>query len=425
MIQAYNYLLESYPIQREVKYPAHKRSELKKVYNSIVNLSKASPLYKINLSRENQEFTIGVKETAIALKTKLDRISNPENSGFQSKSVAISDKNVISAELLSQDTEGFPENITFTVNCLASVQINRGKDLLQTSKALMPGEYHFRAMVMNETYELSFSHPQRTENGESLKDMAEFLDKSVPGINAVVEKGDKQDYNRIVIVSEKAAKSGENVFCFEDDGYFDVGVVDFFGLNRTQKAATSAQFELNGIPKQTMANTFNLENKLKITLHNTSEEPVNIKLVSDSEKILSSVDSVLTSCNNLLRIAKDRTLGNKEHYRASKLINEIKSLENVYKEELDACGLKADEDGILLLDNSLAVQAAQDGGMESLFTRENGFIARLINKADDITINPMEYLDKTIVTYPNSSNKSYCNPYVTSMYSGLFFSSYC
>ena len=39
--------------------------------------------------------------------------------------------------------------------------------------------------------------------------------------------------------------------------------------------------------------------------------------------------------------------------------------------------------------------------------------------------NPMEYLDKTIITYPRSDREVYCNPYLTSMYSGLFFSSYC
>lgn len=425
MIQAYNYLLESYPLQKQVTYPAHKRSELKKVYSNIVNLSKRSPLYKINLSRENQEYAIGVKETAIALKAKLDSMSEPETSGFKTKTVSVSDERILSASLLSDDTEGIPENITFKVDSLAAVQVNRGKELLQTSRALVPGEYNFQAKVMNETYQLTFVHSQRKENGESLKDMAEYLNQSVPGISAVVENGSREDYSRIAILSDKASKDGEPIFSFEDMDSYHVGVVDFFGMDRTEQPASSAQFELNGINKQTASNTFNLENKLRITLHNTGEDPIMINIVPDSQKILSAVDSIISTYNNLIQIAKDRTVDNKEHYGASKLINEIKSLETVYKDEMEACGLTADEDGVLSIDDSLAVQAAKDGGIESLFTRENGFIARLGDKAEAITINPMEYLDKTIVTYPNSDSKTYRNPYVTSMYSGLFFSSYC
>jgi flagellar hook-associated protein 2 len=182
---------------------------------------------------------------------------------------------------------------------------------------------------------------------------------------------------------------------------------------------------LNGVSKQTANNSFTLENTLKIILKQASDTPVSIKIVSDSEKILDSVDSVLDTYNNFLRLAQNRTQETSEHFRATKLISEMKNLENVYTDELEACGLFASEDGTLSLDESLAVQASQDGGMESLFTRENGFIARLLSKAESIAINPMEYLDKTIVTYPNSEEKAYPNPYITSSYSGLFFSSYC
>lgn len=426
MVQVYNYMMESNPYLRQVSYPAHKRSELKKIYGNIVNLSKDSPFYKISLSRENQEYTIGVKEASIALKAKLNSLFDSENSAFATKTISNSNENVLSASLLNDDTEGLPESIIFKVRSLASVQINRGKELLQSSRALIPGEYLFRAEVLDEVYHLSFDHPHRKENRESIRDLADYLNQSVPGIHASVEKGTTEDYSRIVITSDQASKDGEPVFTFEDEDLFHVGIVDFFGLNRTDQQAAPAKFELNGIEKQTASNIFHLENKMKIALHNTSEEePVMLSIVSDSDKILLEVDSFLSSFNQLIRLAKDRTAESKEHNGASKLMNEIHSLENVYQDELEACGLIADDDGMLSVNDSLAVQAAKDGGIESLFTRENGFIARLKEKAEAITINPMEYLDKIIVTYPNSENKTYRNPYVTSMYSGLFFSSYC
>jgi flagellar hook-associated protein 2 len=425
MVQVYNYMLESYPLRKDTKYPVSKRSELKKVYNDIVNLSKCSPFYKINLSKENQAYTIGVKESALALKSRINDMADEERSGFTSKAVTVSDESVLSAQLLSDNTEGLPDQIELQVNSLATVQINRGKELLNSSRGLPSGEYQIRARIGDESFSLNFVHEQRQENYDVLKKMVDFLNQNLTGINAVVDQGSTRDYSRLNIISDMSGRFGDKRFSFEDMDIYDVGVTDYFGMNRMDRAPSLAKFELNGSDKQTATNAFTLENTLRITLNNTSDKPVTVKIVQDSRKILSAVDSVLNAYNDLIRLAKDRTLSNTEHYKAGKLISEMKGLEGVYQEELEACGLKASEDGILSLEEPLASQAAEDGGMESLFTRENGFITRLLDKADTIAINPMEYLDKTIVTYPNKEKDTYCNPYVTSMYSGLFFNSYC
>jgi flagellar hook-associated protein 2 len=311
------------------------------------------------------------------------------------------------------------------VSSLASVQINVGKELMLISKGFPPGEYEFNARVMDQEYKLNYHHESRVENSEALKKVAEYINLAVPGINAAIEKGSTSDYGKIVIMSEQSGKNGEPAFGFSDEDYYTTGIVEYFGLDRVQKPSSTAEFVINDISRQTSTNTFNLEGKLRINLNGISEEPVSVKIVPDSEKILSSVEAVLETYNRLIQLAQNRTRDYKEHYRASKLIGEMKGLEKIYTEELESCGITADENGYLSLRDSLAVQAAIDGGMESLFTRENGFIARLKDKAESITINPMEYLEKTVVTYPNSDTKTFPNPYVTSMYSGLFFSSYC
>ncbi len=177
--------------------------------------------------------------------------------------------------------------------------------------------------------------------------------------------------------------------------------------------------------KEPLPIQFYIDNKLHIRLNDVSDQTVNIRVVPDSDKILSSVDSIVQTYNHLIRIATNRASEYTEHYRATKLISEMRNLEHAYSDELSGCGIKADENGFLSLDENLAVQAVWDGGMESLFTRENGFIARLINKSESIAINPLDYLDKTVITYPNSEKDTFHNPYITSFYSGLLFSSYC
>ena len=425
MTPVYNYLLESYPIKREVMYPAHKRSELKRVYNNIVSLSRRSPLYKINLSKDNQEYTFGIKEAAIELKAMLTGMAEPERSGFESRTIAVSDERILSARLLKEDIEGLPEEITFQVETLASEQKNVGKELLLISRGLPSGDYEFNARVMDQDYKLTYHHESRIENQEALKKMAEFINLAVPGINAAVELNPTNEYGRLVLLSEQSGKNGAHAFELTDLELYKAGVVEYFGLDRMEKPSSLAQFNINEVYRQTSTNTFNLDGKLRITLNGTGETPVTVKIVPDSDKILSSVEGVLDTYNRLLQIAQDRMQEGKEHFRASKLMKEMKGITQLYREELEACGITADETGYLSFRDSLAVQACIDGAMESLFTRENGFSARLMDKAESIALNPMEYLEKTVVTYPNKDSKTFSNPYVTSMYSGLFFSSYC
>lgn len=424
MTQVYNYMIQNYLPKRDTKYHAMKRNELKKVYDNIVNLSKHSPLYKINLSKENQVYAIDVKETAIAFKARIDDMQSPEYC-FNSKTVSNNNNRILSAKLINEDTDKLPQTIEITVDALAQPQINQGKEIFHSSRGLGRGTYNFNAKIMDQTYSLSFTQVEKLDNKESLKNFVDFLNQSAPGISATIERGAKEEYSHIVIISDLTGKLGDKNFSFEETDKDQEGVVDFFGLNRMVQSPVNAQFKLNDINKQTTTNSFNLENTLNITLNHTGEQPVTLRIVPDSNPILNGVSTVLQTFNGLINLAKNRTEETTEHFGATKLMSELKNLEKTYKEELEACGLKYSEDGTLTIDEALAMQAAEDGGMESLFTRENGFIAKIHDKAETITINPMEYLDKTILTYPNNDKITYANPYVTSMYSGLFFSSYC
>lgn len=425
MIQAYNYMVDSLPVKRSGKYPVSKRSELRKLYNEIVDLSKRTSFYKVNLSKENQIYSIGLKEGALTLKSKIKDMSDPQISSFQSKTVSVSDEKVLSAQLLSDNTDALPQSIQLKVNSIAAIQINKGRELLHNSRGLPAGKYKFHAFVGDEPFSLTYENESRVDNLEVLNRVAAFLNSSVPSINAFIEPGSKEHYSRLVIESDLSGRFKDKKISFEDLDVFNEGIVDYLGMNRVEQAPTYAQFELNDITKQTATNTFTLENILRIDLHSSSEKPVTLKIVPDGTKILNAMEDILDSYNDLIRLTNTRNADSEEHFKSVKLVNELKSLEEIYKEELSACGLKTAEDGTLVVEDSLAILAAQDGGIESLFTRENGFIARLLDKAETIAINPMEYIEKTVVTYPDNSKTGFRNPYVTSMYSGLFFNSYC
>ena len=62
----YNHYLSSYS-PRTTQYDTHKKSELRRIYNSIVKLNKESPLYMLDASRESRQFAVGLKEGARSL----------------------------------------------------------------------------------------------------------------------------------------------------------------------------------------------------------------------------------------------------------------------------------------------------------------------------------------------------------------------
>lgn len=109
----------------------------------------------------------------------------------------------------------------------------------------------------------------------------------------------------------------------------------------------------------------------------------------------------------------------------SKLLQELKGLSKTFSNELESCGITFDIDGYMSLDRSLAIQAIESGDMQKLFQPDSLVTNRLFAKADSVKINPMEYIDKKIVSYPDFSKPPRGYSYITSLYSGLLFNSYC
>jgi flagellar hook-associated protein 2 len=424
MIQAYNYMIESYLPKQMVRNNAHKKNELKKIYENIVKHSRNSGFYKINLSKENQEFTFGIKDAAIILKSKLTELSDSEQPSYHRRFAAVSDGKALDAKLVSEDVDKLPENIALTVESLASPQVNVGKDLFLPSRGLDKGMYDFRAYIKGKAYDLNFLQKEKTSNQDTIRRMADYLGQALPELSVTVEEGANKEYSRLRITSNFTGDYGERAFSFEDADVYREGMVDFFGLNHMENPGGNTHFTINGVEKQTNSNTFQIENTLQVTLNKVSNKAVTLRILNDPEKLLEQVDSALEAFNDMLHLADTRKEENGS-FGAKKLINEIKGIEQSYQEELEANGLIAAEDGTLIRDEMASDLAAKNGSIRELFTGKNGFISKILGKAEEISINPMEYLDKTIVTYPNSKRTISNNPYMTSMYSGLFFSSYC
>ena len=58
------------------------------------------------------------------------------------------------------------------------------------------------------------------------------------------------------------------------------------------------------------------------------------------------------------------------------------------------------------------------------FSTIKDFTNSVLRKTNQVSLNPIEYVNKTIVAYKNPGH-NFPVPYMTSNYSGLLFNSYC
>jgi len=61
--------------------------------------------------------------------------------------------------------------------------------------------------------------------------------------------------------------------------------------------------------------------------------------------------------------------------------------------------------------------------LQDLFDDDSPFRKDIKRTTEKMTLNPLHYIDKVVVTYPNTTG-TYPNPYYPSKYSGLLFNDY-
>ena len=120
----------------------------------------------------------------------------------------------------------------------------------------------------------------------------------------------------------------------------------------------------------------------------------------------------------------NRMKGNGQHHakgNANSRKDQLLGMAKLHKHELDAAGFTVEKDGHIKIDEALIIQSANEGTLAENLQKLNSFKGAMVRRADNISINPMAYVDKKLIAYPHPT-KNYPNPYVTSRYSGMMFS---
>lgn len=423
----YNNYLSSYTPKSITRYDTHKKSELRNVYNSIVKLNKESPWYLPTTSKDTQHYAVDIKENARFLHNTLAQFGGLEEADlFQKKSAFSSDSGVVTANFVGEQIPaGMDAEFSIEVQSLATTQENMGKFLEDAPVNMYPSTYSFDVAINDMNYEFQFSIGENETNKDVQERLTRLINSSGIGIKAsMVEEEGKTS---LKLESENAglSRGKEQVFKISDEHTSkSKGTVEYFGLDYVSREAADAHFLINGEPKSTSDNKFTVGKMFELELHGVSEEGVASKvgLKTDIESLTDNINHLIGGYNEFLKAASGYL---ETQAKSKQLVGEMKGIASLYNQSMTSVGVMMEEDGSLNIDENVLRQAAiNSDDLSETFGYLKDFSASLLRKSTQVSLNPMDYVEKTVVAYKNPGH-NFVSPYSTSAYSGMMFNNYC
>lgn len=423
----YNNYLSTYTPKSVTRYDTHKKSELRDVYNSIVKLNKDAPWYLPTTSKAIQNYAVSLKENARGLYTTIAQLGGLEQDGLLSrKSAFSSDEELVTASFIGEKP---PEDASFEhtleVRSLACSQENMGLFLENTPTSLPPDTYSFDVSVNDMNYEFQFTVGESETNRDIQSRLMRLVNNSGIGIRASLIESEGRTALRMTSESTGLSLGRSDIFRISDDHTSKTGgTVDYFGLDYTSRAPSNARFVLNGEERIAPSNHFTLGKMFDIELKGVTapDEPVHIGLKADSDSLTDNVTRLVGGYNAFIKAASTYL---EYQSKSNNLVKEMKGIVSLYTNSMESMGLNMTADGTLQIQPDLLSETVnQSEDITETFSYLKDFSNSLLRKSSQISLNPMDYVDKTMVAYKNPGH-NFVSPYNTSAYSGMMFNSYC
>lgn len=429
LTNVYNHYLASYAPRGTSRYDTHKKSELRSIYNSIVKLNKESPLYILDTSQESREFAVGLKENARQLRNTIASLGGiSEDEMFNKKAAYSSNEDMVSATYIGDSAESSSApSFNIEVTALASNQVNLGTFLPSNAKvAQEPGAYSFDIGINDLNYEFQYNIYEGETNLELQERLSRLITNADIGITSDVVTDDRGNSSLRLTSSATGTKNGQElIFQVSDDKTSKRnGTVEYLGLDFVSRPPANAEFLLDGEKHSASSNHFTIDKLYELNLNgisSTEGETAEIGLKTDVDSLTENIENLVGGYNTFI---SDAAKYLESHPRSSRLISEMERMALYYKQDLETLGLSVEDGGQLSVDGDSFKQTLMSGDGKSMLSVMQNFTNSVLRKTNQISINPMEYVDKTIVAYKNPG-RNFAAPYVTSNYSGMLFNSYC
>lgn len=425
---AYTYYLTTYGNQASTRYNAHKKSELKNIYQKIVQVNKEAPLYKFPSVGEVARFAIDIKEGAQHVRNVIASISGSDDimKALQKKVAVSSRDDIVKARYvgrspLSEDMEDFD----IEVHTLAKPQVNIGNFLKSGQRDLPVGSYSFDLSTPHSNYEFRFNVNSEDTNYTILNKLAGLISNAgVDLFASVVDNTEGFSALKIESLYTGLREGEEFQFHIQANGSENsLGALDVLGIDEVSQPAQDSTFLLNGNAHRAHSNVFSVNDTFELSLLGLSPEgeAATIGFKPNTQAIVENIQGLADAYNSIIETAEKYAETQNQSY---KLKYQLGSAAEHYRDALASIGLIKDEKGFLEVDSRLLMESIESESPSDKLSVLNDFKKALDEKASSAVLNPIDYVNKIVVSYKNPG-RNFISPYASSLYSGMMLDWLC
>lgn len=425
----YNYYAAQYGHREYSKYDTHSKAQLKSTFGRLQKINSQTPSYKIDFSDAALKYAIDLKENARELSQIADELSDESTDSITYKrSATSSSPQVIDAEYIGDSCVQDYEPLEVTVSQLACPQTNTGNFLQPNSKPFAAGEYSFDLQVQDLTYQFEFGINATDTVTDTQQKIARLINQANIGLNAQLLT-DGLGNSAISITSDATGIKGisPTIFHIQSQNSSDASdsnteLVSTLGLDRVTQYPANAVYSVNGTTATSVSNEVTIDNNYVLTFFDTTgKAPVTISMNTDTDAIADSIGELIGGYNNLISVTANDA---NEHFEGNeKLKKDFAGIAKSYNHLLNENGLSVTDNGTIAVDRDAIISAADNGTLGDIFSGLNAFKQAVQKKAEDISLNPMDYVNNKIIAYKNPLRPTN-DPYNLSAYTGMIFDGY-
>lgn len=425
----YNYYAAQYGHREYSKYDTHSKAQLKSTFGRLQKINSQTPSYKIDFSDAALKYAIDLKENARELSQIADELSDESTDSITYKrSATSSSPQVIDAEYIGDSCVQDYEPLEVTVSQLACPQTNTGNFLQPNSRPFAAGEYSFDLQVQDLTYQFEFGVNATDTVTDTQQKIARLINQADIGLNAQLLT-DGLGNSAISITSDATGIRGisPTIFHIQSQNSSDASdsnteLVSTLGLDRVTQYPANAVYSVNGTTATSVSNEVTIDNNYVLTFFDTTgKAPVTISMNTDTDAIADSIGELIGGYNNLISVTANDA---NEHFKGNeKLKKDFAGIAKSYNHLLNENGLSVTDNGTIAVDRDAIISAADNGTLGDIFSGLNAFKQAVQKKAEDISLNPMDYVNNKIIAYKNPLRPTN-DPYNLSAYTGMIFDGY-
>lgn len=425
----YNYYAAQYGHREYSKYDTHSKAQLKSTFGRLQKINSQTPSYKIDFSDAALKYAIDLKENARELSQIADELSDESTDSITYKrSATSSSPQVIDAEYIGDSCVQDYEPLEVTVSQLACPQTNTGNFLQPNSKPFAAGEYSFDLQVQDLTYQFEFGVNATDTVTDTQQKIARLINQADIGLNAQLLT-DGLGNSAISITSDATGIRGisPTIFHIQSQNSSDASdsnteLVSTLGLDRVTQYPANAVYSVNGTTATSVSNEVTIDNNYVLTFFDTTgKAPVTISMNTDTDAIADSIGELIGGYNNLISVTANDA---NEHFEGNeKLKKDFAGIAKSYNHLLNENGLSVTDNGTIAVDRDAIISAADNGTLGDIFSGLNAFKQAVQKKAEDISLNPMDYVNNKIIAYKNPLRPTN-DAYNLSAYTGMIFDGY-